>query len=126
MNRRYAVAVLALGLLGAAACGGSEKAANTAAPATSGQTAGAAVAIQTFQFQPSPVEIKTGTKVTWTNRDDITHTVTAGTPENRSGRFDLPMNGKDQTVTFTFSEPGTYAYFCARHESMRGEVRVGS
>jgi plastocyanin len=124
MNRRYAVAVLALGLIGAAACGGSEKAASNAAPATSGQAT--AVAIQTFQFQPSPVEVKAGTTVTWTNRDDITHTVTAGTPENRSGRFDMPMNGKDQTATFTFSEPGAYTYFCARHESMRGEVRVGS
>ena len=127
MNGRLAVAVLALGLLGAAACGGSEKnPAQAGTPATSGQAAAAAVAIQTFQFQPSPVEIKTGTKVMWTNKDDITHTVTAGTPENRTGRFDLPMNGKDQWATFTFSEPGTYAYFCARHESMRGEVRVGS
>lgn len=127
MNRRFAVAVLALGLLGAAACGGKEKApASAGAPATGGQAATASVAIQTFQFQPSPVQVKAGTGVTWTNRDDITHTITAGTPESRTGRFDMALNGKDQTATFTFSEPGVYSYFCSRHESMRGEVRVDS
>jgi plastocyanin len=50
-----------------------------AQPATSGN--GAGVVIQTFQFQPTPLAVKAGTLVTWTNNDDIEHTVTAGTPE---------------------------------------------
>ena len=85
---------------------------------------GAPVAIQTFQVQPSPLEVAAGTTVTWSNRDDILHTVTAGAPGAVDGRFDGPLDGTGTTYTFTFAEPGTYAYFCARHEAMRGEVRV--
>jgi plastocyanin len=112
-------------LLAPAACGGADKTATETSPAIS-PAQSTAVAIQTFQFQPSPVEVKVGARITWLNRDDIQHTVTAGTPDGRSGRFDLPLSGKDSSATFTFSEPGTYPYFCARHESMRGEVRVTS
>ena len=85
---------------------------------------GAPVAIQLFQFQPSPLEVAAGTTVTWTNSDAILHTVTAGAPGAVDGRFDGPLDGTGTTYAFTFSEPGTYAYFCARHEAMRGEVRV--
>jgi plastocyanin len=83
-----------------------------------------AVAIQTFQFKPSPVEVNAGTQVAWTNNDDILHTVTSGTPENPDGRFHSPLPGKSAAFSVTFAEPGTYAYFCKRHQSMRGEVRV--
>ena len=84
----------------------------------------APVAIQLFQFTPSPVAVEAGTRVTWTNQDDINHTVTSGTPENRDGRFDGKLSGKGTTFTFDFTQPGTYPYFCARHQSMRGEIRV--
>ena len=84
----------------------------------------AAVAIKTFQFQPGRLEVKTGTKITWTNQDEIVHTVTSGTPETRDGRFGSPLNGKGATTSVTFTEPGTYPYFCERHQSMQGEIRV--
>ncbi len=85
---------------------------------------GAAVAIQVFQFKPTPVEVKTGTRVTWMNNDDITHTVTAGTPERRTDQFNSSLAGKGASFAFTFDQPGTYPYFCNRHQSMRGEVHV--
>lgn len=85
-----------------------------------------AVNIQVFQFQPGAVEVQAGTAVTWTNRDDIEHTVTSGDPEHRGGRFDLRLPGRGTTRTVTFSEPGVYPYFCDRHPSMRGEIRVNS
>ncbi|MGH7321879.1 MAG: cupredoxin domain-containing protein [Candidatus Rokuibacteriota bacterium] len=90
--------------------------------ATSGK--GRAVAIQLFQFKPSPTEVMAGTRVTWTNQDDITHTVTSGTPESPDARFDSALNGKGTTFSVTFGQPGTYPYFCHRHQSMRGEIRV--
>jgi plastocyanin len=37
-----------------------------------------AVEIRLFQFKPGAVEVKAGTAVTWTNGDDIEHTVTSG------------------------------------------------
>ena len=108
-----------------AGCGGANSPPN---PASSGagemRVTGAPATIQLFQFQPSPLDVATGTTVTWTNGDDIEHTVTAGTPEHRAGTFDSQVFGKGRTYRFTFAEPGDYPYFCARHESMRGEVRV--
>ena len=73
---------------------------------------------------PDRLEVKTGTKITWTNQDEIVHTVTSGTPETRDGRFGSPLNGKGTTTSVTFTEPGTYPYFCERHQSMQGEIRV--
>lgn len=85
---------------------------------------GSTVTIQTFQFKPAKLEVKAGTQVTWTNQDDIRHTVTSGTPEKKDGRFDAPLAGKDKSFSFTFSQPGTYVYFCDRHEHMQGEIQV--
>jgi plastocyanin len=85
---------------------------------------GATINIQTFQFQPKEIEVKAGMPVTWINQDDIRHTVTSGTPENKDGRFDAPLAGKGAKFTFTFAQPGTYAFFCDRHQHMRGEIVV--
>jgi plastocyanin len=84
----------------------------------------AAVTIKTFQFQPGRLEVKTGSKITWTNQDEVLHTVTSGTPEARDGRFGSPLDGRGATTSVTFTEPGTYPYFCERHQSMQGEIRV--
>ena len=83
-----------------------------------------AVDVQIFQFQPAAVEVKSGTPITWTNRDEIEHTVTSGDPEHRTGRFDLRLSSRGTSATVKFREPGVYPYFCDRHPSMRGEIRV--
>jgi amicyanin len=80
--------------------------------------------IKLFQFQPNPIEVKAGTQVTWTNGDDIEHSVTAGAPGKESGAFDSGFFKKDGTFTQTFDKPGTYDYFCKRHNSMKGKVVV--
>jgi plastocyanin len=82
------------------------------------------VTIQTFQFKPAALEVKAGTGVSWTNGDDILHTVTSGTPERPDGRFHSPLDGKGATYRRIFADPGTYPYFCNRHRSMRGEIVV--
>jgi plastocyanin len=87
-------------------------------------TAEATVSIDTFQFKPSPLEAKTGTRVVWTNNDDVTHTVTSGTPDRRTGLFNSTLGGKGVKFEFTFTRAGTYAYFCSRHPHMRGEITV--
>ena len=81
------------------------------------------VAIQAFQFQPKAIEVTAGTRVVWTNRDDIEHTVTADS-SGGGVAFDGALGGKGRSFAFTFTLPGTYAYFCARHTFMRGTVRV--
>jgi plastocyanin len=83
--------------------------------------AGAKVTIKLFQYQPGRIEVRSGTKVTWINDDEILHTVTA---ETKEAGFDAPLDGKGKNFSFTFSQPGTYTYYCDRHEQMRGEIEV--
>lgn len=83
----------------------------------------AAVDVDGFRFQPESIEVAAGTTVTWTNRDNTVHTATSGTPEAPDGVFDERF-GQDESASVTFDEAGTYPYFCAIHDSMRGEVRV--
>ncbi len=75
----------------------------------------AGVSVHVFQFQPGTVDVDAGEPVTWTNGDDIEHTITAGQPEQRSALFDLRLPGRGASATFTFTEPGGYHYFCGRH-----------
>lgn len=84
----------------------------------------AAVTVQLFKFRPDRVEIAKGTRVTWTNQDDIGHTVTSGTPEKPDRAFDLRLTGKGTTGNVQFAKPGVYSFFCERHPAMRGEVHV--
>ena len=126
--RRAALAGLASALLlGLVACADARPSTSPLAPAAATRTAGSGadqVAIRTFQFHPASLDVAAGTTVTWTNRDDILHTVTAGVPGVTEGQFTGTLDGPDTVFRFTFTEPGTYAYFCSRHDAMRGEVRV--
>lgn len=80
--------------------------------------------VRLFQFRPIRLEAKPGTPVQWTNRDDITHTVTAGTPGAPQSAFRLVLEGRGATASATFAAPGAYPYFCERHLDMRGEIRI--
>jgi plastocyanin len=82
------------------------------------------VTIKLFQYQPGRIKAPVGTMVTWLNEDEIFHTVTAGDPVKKSGGFDATLDGKGKSFSFTFSQPGTYTYYCERHEHMRGEIEV--
>jgi plastocyanin len=90
-------------------------------PTTTGPPAagGSGVEVSGFRFQPDDVEVEVGEEVTWTNEDQVTHTATAV-----DGSFDVTMEGPDTTGAHTFTEPGTYEYLCAVHESMNGTIVV--
>ena len=78
-----------------------------------------AVTIGNFTYGPAEVKVKAGTTVTWTNEDDIPHTVTSTTGAFKSKALDT-----NDKFTFTFTTPGTYKYFCALHPHMTGLVVV--
>jgi plastocyanin len=84
----------------------------------------AAVEVRTFQFRDKAIEIPVGTRVVWTNQDQIEHTVTSGAPDSTNGVFNAKLAGPGATFSFTFTKAGTYRYFCDRHHFMRGEIRV--
>jgi len=77
-----------------------------------------AVKIGNFTFGPKELKVKGGTTVTWTNEDDIPHTVVS--PNN----FRSKVLDTDGTYAFTFTTPGTYTYFCSLHPHMTGTVVV--
>lgn len=83
-----------------------------------------AVEIKTFQFGPNALEVPVGATVTWTNADDIEHTVTSGAPGKTTNVFDDTLTGKGKTFSFKFDKAGEYAYFCLRHNSMVGKIVV--
>ena len=78
---------------------------------------GTEVSIDNFSFTPQVLTVAVGTKVTWTNRDDVPHTVT-GTEK----RFASPVLDTDQQFSFTFTEAGSFDYFCSVHPHMTGKV----
>jgi plastocyanin len=79
------------------------------------------VNIDNFSFAPGALVVAAGTKVTWTNRDDIPHTVTdaAGKMAFRSAALDT-----GDVFSHVFDTPGTYRYFCSLHPRMQGTVVV--
>jgi plastocyanin len=50
--------------------------------------------------------------------------VTSGTPDQRTNVFSQSLAGKGTHFEFTFTKAGTFAYYCMRHNSMRGQVVV--
>ncbi len=77
------------------------------------------VKIDNFSFGPATVTVPAGTTVTWTNRDDIPHTVVS-----TDGAFKSKVLDTDEKFSFTFSKPGAYPYFCSIHPKMTGKVVV--
>ncbi len=86
--------------------------------------AGATVAIKVFAFNPSPLQVKVGTSVTWRNQDDIGHTVNSGTHDTPGVPLNSGILNLNSTYSFTFAQAGTYSYYCQRHPSMQGSVVV--
>ena len=82
------------------------------------------VPIKLFTFNPKRIEVPVGTTVVWTNGDAIEHSVTGGVPGKPDGKFDSGYFTEGETWSFEFTEPGEYPYFCRRHESMTGMVKV--
>jgi 3',5'-cyclic AMP phosphodiesterase CpdA len=98
---------------------GGPSAATPAAAAASGSDS--AVKIDNFAFTPTPLTVKTGTQVTWTNGDDIPHTV-----DSTQGKFKSSALDTDQKFQFRFTESGEYPYFCRLHPKMTGSIVVKS
>ena len=76
------------------------------------------VSLDNFTFAPNEVKVKVGDTVTWTNHDDIPHTVVS------AGKFRSKTMDTDGTFSFTFTSAGDYKYFCSLHPHMTGMIKV--
>ena len=79
------------------------------------------VKIDNFTFNPQRLTVKAGTTVTWTNEDDIPHTVAASNKSFKSKVLDT-----EQKFSFKFTTPGDFEYFCSLHPHMTGMIVVES
>lgn len=81
--------------------------------------ASAEVKIDNFSFGPQTLTVAVGTTVTWTNGDDIPHTVVS-----TDGVFKSKVRDTDEKFSYTFTKAGTYPYYCSVHPKMTGKVVV--
>ncbi len=79
----------------------------------------AEVKIDNFSFGPQTLTVPVGATVTWTNRDDIPHTVVS-----TDGVFKSKVRDTDEKFSYTFTKAGTYLYYCSVHPKMTGKVVV--
>lgn len=73
-----------------------------------------------YAFKPDIIKVKKGTKVTWINHDNSTHTVTS---DQGSDINSQPLKQGDQYQK-VFDTPGIYRYHCEPHPNMIAAVIV--
>ncbi len=126
MRERVMISVLALFGCGIAACFSEHVATTSSTLNNRGAcanlpTVAGVVRIENFAFVPAAITIAPGATVTWVNCEPtaIPHTATSTTGLWTSGSL-APL----QSYSQTFTQPGSYPYFCQVHPSMTGTVVV--
>lgn len=75
---------------------------------------------RSYLFQPKAIAVAPGTKVTWTNSDQFTHSVRIIDGDRMVG-----VMKPGESVSFTFPTAGTFHYECTFHpQDMQGTVTV--
>ena len=117
MTRSISIAILFMALVLAAVTLGAGTANVNASAEFEPETT--EVKIDNFTFGPATLTVPVGTTVTWTNKDDIPHTVVS-----TEGAFKSKVLDTDEKFSFTFSKAGSYPYFCSIHPKMTAKVVV--
>jgi plastocyanin len=81
-------------------------------------------------FSPNPINVKVGGNVTWTNKDNVAHTVTSGTgpsDQHKGKEFDSGLStllAPGKTFSQIFKTAGEIPYFCQIHPTMVGKIAL--
>ncbi|HVX38370.1 MAG TPA: metallophosphoesterase [Gemmatimonadaceae bacterium] len=78
------------------------------------------IGIDNFNFTPAVLTVKSGTRITWINKDDVPHLIVS----TKDAWKQSPVLDTDQRFSVTLSRPGSYDYFCALHPKMQGRLVV--
>lgn len=78
-----------------------------------------AVAIVDFAFGPAELSVTAGSTITWTNDDDVAHSVVSADAVLASPEMD-----QGATYEMTLDEAGTVDYYCDIHQYMKGTITV--
>jgi len=75
--------------------------------------------IITREFRPSVMTVPVGTTVTWINKDFEEHTVTFDNID-----INRRLEAHDTSFSYTFTEAGTFTYYCDPHPDMKATLIV--
>ncbi|HEX6654137.1 MAG TPA: cupredoxin family copper-binding protein [Thermoleophilaceae bacterium] len=81
--------------------------------------ASGSVTIADFSFTPGSLTISQGDTVTWVNNGPTPHSATAN-----DGSFNTGILKAGQSASHTFSQAGTFSYYCQPHPFMKATVVV--
>jgi plastocyanin len=85
-----------------------------------------AVVMKGIAFIPPKIRISPGTKIVWTNEDNVTHYV--NTDSHPAHTYYPEMNSralnKGDSYSLTLDTPGIYPYHCSAHTNMKGSIVV--
>jgi LPXTG-motif cell wall-anchored protein len=98
----------------------ADERAETEAPAPRAVAAASgSVTVADYSFAPATITISQGDTVTWTNNGPTPHSATS-----TGGSFDTGIFPAGQSRSHTFTEAGSFSYFCTPHPQMKGTVVV--
>ena len=97
---------------------GCTKSDNSVSTSFGGSPGANEVWMQGIAFNPVTKTISAGTTITWTNKDNTTHTATSGVPNSPDGLFNSGNLNNGGTFSFKFPTAGTFKYFCLIHGAM--------
>ncbi|MFE0025013.1 cupredoxin family copper-binding protein [Amycolatopsis sp. NPDC059021] len=79
------------------------------------------VMMENYAYGPAALTVRAGDTVTWMQHDEAPHdVVTTSAPV----AFRSPKLSQGQSWSYTFTQPGTYSYYCSVHPDMRATVTV--
>lgn len=71
------------------------------------------ITIKDFTMNPTSLTVHAGDTVTWTNQDEDAHDA-----HSVQEVFASPLLQKGENYSFTFTQPGTYEYYCTPHKGI--------
>lgn len=84
------------------------------------------VNLSNFAFVPQKIRISRGTKVTWTNNDQVGHYI--NTDSHPAHTYYPAQNSKllpkGDSFSLVFEKPGIYPYHCSAHTTMTAAILV--
>jgi len=86
------------------------------------------IRLKEVKFAPATLVVSNGTQVTWVNDDSVTHFINSDPhpSHNALSALNSLEIKKDESYSFTFAQPGEWAYHCSAHvpQNMVGRVIV--
>ncbi|MEN0013863.1 MAG: plastocyanin/azurin family copper-binding protein [Solirubrobacteraceae bacterium] len=78
------------------------------------------ISIKNYEFSKMDITVAKGTTITWTNKDDAAHTVSA----TKKGGPSSKLIKKGESYSWKATKKGLYRYHCMPHLFMKARITV--